>query len=254
MKDHHLFSTTKGQRRPFLLFTLVLPWLADEWNSPQTRHWESQRPWRKPYKSCVYPSFPEQQTLRMFRSGPQTINRCGFLSLSTGVPHSFTNIPTHTQSLCTTVASSVHTIHPPQWPGTAYTMLQHILTPQQFTLGLWQLIVYATVALQGHHSLSVGGSVHLSVRRRQMAWTAKPEMESKVFWGHQAIVGVFVCADSDCVIPWTHHQGSYYVQSIWSDVISVTNILLSTKSSLRNYCFLLFGFCVQKIWIHHQHS
>lgn len=62
-KGRHLFGATKGQRRPFLFFTLV-SWLADEWSSPQTRHCENRSPWRKLHKSYVYPSLPEQQTLR----------------------------------------------------------------------------------------------------------------------------------------------------------------------------------------------
>lgn len=110
---------------------------------------------------------------------------------------------THTDS-CTTVASSIHTIHPPQWPGEAYTMLEHIFTPQQFTLGLWQLIVYATVALQGHHSLSVCPSVCPSVSlsiclsclsasgaTELRLWEMiQPEMESKVMLGQSSTVVV----------------------------------------------------------------
>lgn len=33
---------------------------------PQTRHCENQSPWRKLYKSCVYLSLPERQTLRKY--------------------------------------------------------------------------------------------------------------------------------------------------------------------------------------------
>ena len=61
-EDRHLFGATEGQRRRFLSLRLV-PWLADEWSSPQTRHCANPSLWRKRYKSCVYPSLPEQQTL-----------------------------------------------------------------------------------------------------------------------------------------------------------------------------------------------
>ena len=61
-EDRHLFGATEGQRRRFLSLRPV-PWLADEWSSPQTRHCANPSLWRKRYKSCVYPSLPEQQTL-----------------------------------------------------------------------------------------------------------------------------------------------------------------------------------------------
>ena len=60
----------------------------------------------------------------MFQSGAQTINRCGFLSLSTGVPHIFTNTQTHIQRLTVTLWLPPHTQYthhndlarpPPRW-------------------------------------------------------------------------------------------------------------------------------------------
>lgn len=53
------------------------------------------------------------------------------------------------------VASSIYTLHPPQWPGEPPPHRAYIYSAYIFTPGLWQLIVYATVAAQGHHSLSV---------------------------------------------------------------------------------------------------
>lgn len=150
----------KGKGGLSCSFTLV-SWLAGEGSSPQTRHCEKQSPRGKPYRMNTV--FPEKQTLRnCFKVELRLLTYVN----SSHFPlarHTSLQIYKHTQTCLTIVASSIHTIHPPQWPGRAYTKLEHIFTPQQFTLGLWQLIVYATVALQGHHSLSACPSVALSI-------------------------------------------------------------------------------------------
>lgn len=218
-KDRHLFDATKGQRWPLpVLYPghLACQWVELTTDMTLPKPESTKRTVHIPYLSNTSRT---TNMLKMSRSGAEAINRCGLVSLCTGTAHIYTYANTLKQTHCTTMASSVHTIHPPQWPGTAYTMLEHIFTPQQFTLGLWQLIVYATVGLQGHHSLSVcpsdclpvcpSVSVHLSVLPvRTMAkglggdgdWTMMTMMldhslkgqKSKVFWGHSSSWHLFM--------------------------------------------------------------
>lgn len=110
----------KGKGGLSCSLTLV-SWLADEWISPQTRHCEKPKSMKETLQIlCLPVTSRTANTRRMFQSGAETINRCGFLSLSTGKPHIFTNTQTHIQRLTV-----------PQWlpPYTQYTHHNDLARP-----------------------------------------------------------------------------------------------------------------------------